>query len=187
MKPSAAIFALAFIAMAAVAQETAQPVGGPGKPSTYQLKNKSSFTTIAGTRAPFIPIGWVKKEGAIVVVQKANIDEGGFRVTSILLGNPSLAVVNGKSYEEGQFLRMPRGGPQIRIRVYRITDGQVWLQYEDKLFAVPLKRPEIGERKVEEPLLSEERDMVPMPTPPAGMTPVPGATPAPVPPVPKLR
>ena len=108
--------------------------------ATYQLKTKSRFAAPEGTRAPFVPIGWVKTAGQVVAVHAANVDESAFRLTSVLLGNPALAVINGRSYEEGQFLRLPRGSAQLRIRVYRIADGQVWLQYEDKVFAVQLKR-----------------------------------------------
>lgn len=169
MNPRAAIIAFVVAAASVHSQEAAKPAAPAGQ---YQLKAKSSFTA-PSARAPFIPIGWVKKDGPVVMVQRATLDETAFRVTSILLGNPALAVINGKSYEEGQFLRMPRNGPQLRIRVYRITDGKVWLQYEDKLFTVPLKRPEIGERKIEEPLLNEDREVVPMPDKPSAATPAP--------------
>ena len=37
------------------------------------------------------------------------LDEKNFAVTSILTGNPSLAVINGRSYAEGDVLRMPKG------------------------------------------------------------------------------
>jgi hypothetical protein len=159
-------------APAATAEAT--PAASTPRPAKrYELKNRSSFDVAENARAPFLPIGWVKPQGSISapVVQQANIDASGFRLTSILIGNPSLAVINGRSYEEGQFLRLPRGGPQVRIRLYRIGDGQVWLQIDDKLHAVPLKRPELGERKVEEQLLSEEREIVPQ-------VPAPAATPA---------
>ena len=136
----------------------------------YELKNKSSFSLVAGTRAPFWPIGWVKrKSGAPVEVvnsgAKLAFDAKNFNVTSILLGPPALAVVNGRAYEEGQFLRTPRvagaaksAASAPRIRVYRITDGQVWLQWEDHIINVALKRPELNDRKIEEELLNEDRD-----------------------------
>lgn len=171
-----AILVLTLAAATASAQDappTTPPAATP--PAKYQLKTKSSFPAAEGARAPFIPIGWVRKDGPVIVVQQTTrIDESAFRVTSILLGNPALAVINGRSYEEGQFLRMPRGS-QVRIRVYRITDGQVWLQHDDKLFSTPLKRPELGDRKTEELLLNEDREVVPMPMP----APAPAPTPAP--------
>ena len=152
--------------------DEAKPVPAP----PFELKNKSTFAVPRNVRAPFIPIGWVKPEGPKSVNQKVTLDESAFRVTSILLGNPSLAVINGRSYEEGQYLRLPRGST-LRIRVFRIGDGQVWLQYEDKSFAVPLKRPELGERRPEETLLNEEREVAPLPM----TTPVPAPVPPPGP------
>ncbi len=178
MKTLAATILLVIAALPASAQEADKPAAAPAQ---YHLKNKSSFAAPEKARAPLLPIGWVKKEvGSVeVVVTKENFSVDAFRVTSILLGNPALAVINGKSYEEGQFLRMPRGSAALRVRVYRIDDGQVWLQYESKLYPSPLRRLEMNERKPEEqPLLSEDRDVVPMPAPapapaPAKPTPTP--------------
>lgn len=175
------LFALPLFAfaVAALGQEEAKPddatakssLGSPApadKPATphkrYELKNKSSFNVAENVRSPFLPIGWVKRgEATAPVVDQTTVDASGFRLTSILIGNPSMAVINGRSYEEGQFLRMPRGGPQVLIRLYRIGDGQVWLQSGGQVFPVPLKRPELSERKIEEQLLNEERDIVPVP------------------------
>ncbi|MEQ1860119.1 MAG: hypothetical protein ABMA13_09300 [Chthoniobacteraceae bacterium] len=175
MKRLPLILALFACAAATRGGDAVAPAETPKPVSTYQLNTKSRFAVAESARAPFVPIGWVKSAGQTVVVQAANVDESAFRLTSILLGNPALAVINGRSYEEGQFLRLPRGSAQLRIRLYRITDGQVWLQYEDKLFAVQLKRPELGDRRSEQTLLlNEDRDVVP---------PAPPATPVPAPPV----
>lgn len=143
----------------------AKPAEPAAKPPRYELKTKSTFDVSESMRAPFLPIGWVKPAPNTPVIQQqqqVTLDPTGFRLTSLLLGNPSLAVINGRSYEEGQFLRLPRTGPQVRVQLYRIGDGQVWLKMDDKLFIVPLKRPELGERKPDETLLNEERDAVPM-------------------------
>lgn len=191
MKPLAAFIAFASLSGIAFAQQPAPPAAGappaaatpapaaaaPKEP--YLLKTKSNFQVPEGMRAPYIPIGWVKKDiaGVVTVQPTSRPDESSFRVTSILLGNPSLALINGRSYEEGQFLRMPRGST-VRVRVYRITDGQVWLQHETNLFAVPLKRAELNEARPAETLLNEDRDIVPMPALPAPV-PAPAATPAP--------
>jgi len=176
MKRLATLIASLSLSGFALAQQAAPPAAAtpaaPAAPAAapkerYQLKTKSGFSVPEGSRAPYIPIGWVKKDGPIMVVaQTARVDESGFRVTSILLGNPSLALINGRSYEEGQFLRMPRGST-VRVRVYRIIDGQVWLQHENSLFSVPLKRPELNEARPAEQLLNEDRDVVPMPNLPA--------------------
>jgi hypothetical protein len=143
----------------------------------YQLKNRSAFncpTTV--TRAPFWPIGWVpQSKGAVTAstqsAPKVALDAGMFRVTSILLGTGatgSLAVINGRAYSEGEFIKMPRvaaavstatgkaTNPATRIRVMRITDGTVLLQRDDQTITLTLQRPELAQRKPEEPLLDEE-------------------------------
>ncbi len=146
-----------------------RPVAAPGKapvvevprtdPGQYELKNKSSFTASTDSRAPFWPIGWVKsKRGTPQAPQgpRNTLDERSFNVTSILLGEPPLAIVNGRTYGEGEFLRMPKGNA-MRIRVQRIGDGMVTLQYEEQMLAVPLRRPELQDKKTDVELLNAEK------------------------------
>ncbi len=172
-------------AKAEAAPAKAEPAAEP-----YQLKNRSSFSCAGeGTRAPFWPIGWVHRKGvssvvAAVVPVKSTLDEKSFHVTSILLGSgatPSLAVINGRAYSEGEFLKMPRGtapaapvaapvapgtaaapatpaAPVVaRIRVQRISDGSVVLQRADETITVSMQRQELAAKKAEEPLLDDER------------------------------
>jgi hypothetical protein len=163
------ILAVVGFAPWALAAESTKPVvpqkSAPALPlrsvPTFELKNKSSFTLAGGTRNPFLPIGW---KGAAVVVQpvtkKPLTTADAFRVTSILVGSPSLAVINGRSYEEGQMIRMgkvdPKAKPgtssQPRVKLYRIGDGAVQIQVEDQMITVPLKRGELNEIQPE-PLL----------------------------------
>ena len=97
--------------------------------------------------------------------KKVEIHDEMFRVTSILLGNPSMAVINGRSYEEGQFIRMPKAAAaQIRPRLYRIGDGQVLIQVQNQFVPVPLRRPELNEVKRDAELFNEEKDD-PLPVP----------------------
>jgi len=146
-------------------------------PEPYQLKNRSSFACDAGdARAPFWPIGWVHQKGVSSTVNrpdapKETLDPKNFRVTSILLGSgaaTSLAVINGRAYSEGEFLKMPRitalaavpvpGAPvPARTRVQRIGDGFVILQRESLAVTVPLYRAEAALKKIEDTLLDEER------------------------------
>jgi hypothetical protein len=134
----------------------------------YELKNKSKFGAAdPSARAPFWPIGWVKRpKGAAPLVAapvapKVLVDEKAFKVTSILIGSgttPSLAVINGRAYSEGEFLRMPKGtNPPVRIRVQRINDGTVILQNADQVLVAALARPELSEKKSEELLLDPDR------------------------------
>src|SRR5688572_22292617 len=143
-----------------------EPAPAP-KPPPYELKHKSSFTTLGeNDRAPFWPIGFSKRkvvatptETTRVAVEgpKVVLEEKNFKVTSILLGNPSLAIINGRTYSEGEFLRMPRPAAATaatatpiplgaRVRLYRINDGSVVLQNQDQLLTVTLARPELVQR-----------------------------------------
>ena len=91
----------------------------------YELKKRSTFALAETTRPPFWPIGYVKQtgvqtQGPVVSSQpKAVLDERSFSVTSILLGHPSLAVINGRSYSEGETVRMPRGSARSATRPAR--------------------------------------------------------------------
>jgi hypothetical protein len=142
----------------------------PAKPGTvapYELKNRSSFSDGgANSRAPFWPIGWVKRSGPthapVVAVPRVLLDEKSFKVTSILLGSgttPSLAVINGRAYSEGEFLRMPKGSPMppLRVRVQRINDGTVILQNADQTLVASLVRPELSNKRPEELVLDPDR------------------------------
>lgn len=138
-----------------VKQEESAPVG------IYKLKNRSAFSS-QSSRTPFWPIGHVKRQKN----QQAVVANAGprpkfspemFSVTSIVLGNPSLAIINGRHYGEGEFLRFGRSSRTLaansayRIQVTRITDGGVTLQSSDgETVNVPLRRPELNERKPDE-------------------------------------
>ena len=127
-----------------------------GAGSKYDLQKKSTFTLAAERRAPFWPIGWVKRKHEvrteITQAPKAKLDENAFAVTSIMLGNPSLAVINARAYSEGEFIRMPKGSPPMKVRVQQIADGTVSLNYEQQTFVVTLKRPELAQHRVEDQL-----------------------------------
>ena len=137
----------------------AKPQADGGK---YELQKKSTFTLAADRRAPFWPIGWVKRGNqapAEITKQapKAKLDESAFTVTSIMLGNPSLAVINARAYSEGEFIRMPKGSAPMKVRVQQIGDGAVSLNYENQTFTVTLKRQELAMRKAEPDLLDQDR------------------------------
>lgn len=127
----------------------------------YELKNRSSFTIQPAARPPFWPIGWVRRDtnGAPVAVAGVAqaLDEKSFLVTSILVGNPSLAVINGRAYMEGEFVRLPKSAGAVRVRVQRIADGTVQLQTPVQMITAPLRRAELGAKKIEGELLNDER------------------------------
>jgi len=144
------------------------------KAPAYVLKNKSNFSAVnEDLRAPFWPIGWVKRKpmqasasaAQVVEAPKVLFDEKNFKVTSILLGNPSLAIINGRTYGEGESLRAT-GAPGVtaaaipqsaRVRVYRINDGSVILQNQEQMITIALQRPELIQRSNVEQLLNEDR------------------------------
>ena len=149
------------------AQPATKPEATPSTGATppaplgkFEVKSKSSFNVPLNTRDPFWPIGWTKRAGAapqLTQAPKATIDESAFSVTSILVGQPSLAVVNGRAYSEGEMVRPPKGSPPLRIRVQRISDGSVTLQAEDQMLVVALRRPELTAKKAEREVLNDER------------------------------
>jgi len=150
--------------------EDAVPLKKSATVPPYELQKRSTFTVPAeAARAPFWPIGWVKRQAgapvqsqAVAAVPKVTLDEKSFRVTSILLGTgttPSLAVINGRAYSEGEFLRMPKGGaiPPLKVRVQRINDGHVILQNADQILVASLLRPELSTKRADETLLDPDR------------------------------
>lgn len=151
-------------------QAAEEPPAAPG----YQLKNRSSFTASDETRAPFWPIGWTKRathaassSADAPVAAKSTIDPNNFKITSILLGSPSLAVINGRAYEEGEYLKNPRskdGTPApagqaapLRIRVQQITDSAVVLQSGEEQATVRFNRPGFAAKGPVRDLLLEDR------------------------------
>jgi hypothetical protein len=139
----------------------------------YELKAKSSFQLNDETRPPFWPIGWVKRvrnaaQSAAVPEVRQELTAEAFSVTSVLLGNPSLAVINGRAYGEGETVRMPRAaaekgaptkGRGPRVRVKRILDGRVLLESSDgQTVEVAIRRGKLTEPKAGNPLLNDEEE-----------------------------
>ena len=161
-------FVLTLLAGAVVLRAEDSKPPAPADPP-YELKNRSAFIAPSEVpRAPFWPIGWVKRQAAAPNQPLApepvatTLDEKFFKVTSILLNTgttPSLAVINQRAYSEGEFIRMPKtpGVAPVRVRVMRITDGAVTLQHADQVFIAQLQRPELLDKKPEELLLDPNR------------------------------
>ena len=165
---SPALYAVRPAPAAPAVPATPAPTAAPTTPPPpYELKKRSVFTAVnPDARAPFWPIGWVKRQAsattqAAPVLPKVMLDEKSFKVTSILIGSgttPSLAVINGRAYSEGEYLRMPKGGtPPARVRVQRINDGNVTLQNGDQTLVATLYRPELSSPKPEELILDRDR------------------------------
>ena len=138
----------------------AQDAAGKPSPSGLPIKNKSVFNADPKMHNPFWPIGWAKKgpvavaapvEAAPVIVLKPEM----FNVSTIMLGSPAIAVINGREYEEGQTLRQeepkaatagrgtesaPSLPPSAKVQVVRILDGAVVLRCGESQVSVELKR-----------------------------------------------
>ena len=140
----------------------------------YHLKKRSTFEAPEQARTPFWPIGWSPSSGTPGLPEAPRagfvLDPDKFAVTSILIGIHSLAVISGRTYGEGENLRNPRAKSAsaagavliptgVKVRVQRITDGEVTLQTGTQSVNVPLRRPQLSERKEpeEDILMQDER------------------------------
>lgn len=128
----------------------------PDKVKRYELKNRSTFGTSEDARIPFWPIGFQRpgKGGGTVAAQvlaapKIQLEPRHFTVTSILLGNPALATINGRSFGEGEVLPVISGSERLHVVVNRIGDGIVTLGYEGREIQVPMHRPELGSKQAQ--------------------------------------
>ena len=154
MKPAPLFFTIAAVASVFSASVRAESE----KPKGYELKNRSSFHTDEDSRIPFWPIGFVrpkiKPDGTttapVAATSRIQLEPGSFSVTSILLGNPALATINGRSFEEGELLPVIYGTERLRVVVRAVRDGGVTLEYEGQQIVVPMKRPELGQKQAQE-------------------------------------
>lgn len=148
--------------------------GDEAAPETagYHLKNRSTFSSPETTRPPFWPVGWTKQmastpaAAAEAPAAAGPLDPDQFSVTSILLGSPSLALINGQSYAVGERIRPARRSSKDKdkdakalpanavVYVRKISDGYVMLQSSNQVLSVPLKRPTLSEHKPEDDLPS---------------------------------
>ena len=111
----------------------------------FPLKNRSTFAADDGKHNPFWPIGWAKTAVATSApaVPAPLVKPGDFVVTSILLNQPPIAVINGKEMVEGEVVAMNFGGQKVNVQLAAVQDGQVVLRYRDQNLVVPLRRREI--------------------------------------------
>lgn len=154
MKQAALLFTIAAASVALSSTAQAETEGSKG----YQLKNRSTFHVDSDARIPFWPIGFerpkMKADGTVaapvLATPKIQLEPGNFSVTSILSGNPALATINGRSFEEGELLPVMYGAERLRVVVRAIRDGGVTLDYEGHQIFVPMKRPELGSKRSEQ-------------------------------------
>ena len=109
-------------------------------------KHQSVFLASPSDHNPFWPIGWIKPEtdnsstaqGVAPVVPHA----ADFLVTTIMLNEPPLAVINGKEMAEGEVATMPVNGQPTTVQLVAVQDGQVVIRWQNQNIVVPLHRNE---------------------------------------------
>lgn len=151
--PAAPVVATDSAAPAVTTDATAPAAPAP-KLGPYELKNRSQFTLNREARAPFWPIGWTKSmatdpnvprvtKGVLASKKKFEIQPQHFSVTSVLVGRPALATINGRSFAEGEVLPVIAGNERLRVVLKAVRDGGVWLEHGATQIYVPIRRAEV--------------------------------------------
>ncbi len=112
-----------------------------------QLERRSESDISPAQRNPFWPVGWAKKEvnaaapsGAVEnVIDTSFLVPSRFAVSSISIGKFPLAVINGKTYGEGDLIAVNNGANRVNVQVVSIRDGKVKLRYADKTIETSIK------------------------------------------------
>jgi|GEM_PF-3568709 len=132
------------------AAEETNTEGASDKILPYELKSRSEFTIDPKARVPFWRIGWEKPDP-----RKPNKDpdpnpnhnpppddipKGTFKVTSIMIGPPSIAIINGRSVEEGEYITLRRGEDKQRVLIQQILAEGVYFEINQVKTWVPIYR-----------------------------------------------
>jgi hypothetical protein len=122
----------------------AAPVTQAAPSSIYSPKTRSVFTASANQHNPFWPIGWVKIESESATDSSAPLvpHAEDFLVTTILLNEPPMAVINGKEMAEGEVAALPVEGQNVVVQLMAVQDGRVILRWENQNLVVPIHREE---------------------------------------------
>jgi len=110
----------------------------------YAPARKSLFTAAAADHNPFWPIGWVNLENLSASSATAPVipHSEDFTVTSILLNEPPMAVINGKEMAEGEIAAINLNGQQVMVQLIAVQDGRVILRWQNQNILVSLRRNE---------------------------------------------
>jgi len=113
----------------------------------YDLESKSHFSQKNFERNPFIPLN--HSAGVQDNKQKKfSIKKSDFKISSIMGGNPPIAVINGKIYSQGEVYRYDTGGITIPFTVVKITSTSVTFAFKEKRFTVKIKRQVSVNKKI---------------------------------------
>lgn len=120
------LLSAAILAGSAFAEEKAAP---PAPKPGYTPAAKSAFNIKGITRNPFEPIGFVPGVADAIKVDIPVVTPDMFKVSSIIVGSPGVAVINGKDFAEGEFVPVP--GQQTKVQLIKVSDGQITLRHPD--------------------------------------------------------
>ena len=127
----------------ASATNTAPAVDTTSNPQpVYTPKIKSVFTGNVNAHNPFWPIGWVKTAEETSDTASVTPKSDDFMVTTILLNDPPMAVINGKDMAEGEVASLPVDGQDVTVQLLAVKDGQVILRWQNQSITVPIHRDE---------------------------------------------
>jgi len=112
--------------------------------SEYAPKSKSVFTGSANEHNPFWPIGWIKTENYSTSDTAPYVPRAeDFSVTTIMLNEPPMAVINGKDMAEGEIASLNVGGQPVVVQLMAVQDGRVTLRWQNQSITVGIHRNEI--------------------------------------------
>jgi len=136
---------------ASIKADTAATTGtaGTAGATEYAPKTKSVFRGTMNERNPFWPIGWVKvdsgtsTDNAPAPVVPHSED---FSVSTIMLNEPPMAVINGKDMAEGEVATLNVNGQPVMVQLMAVQDGRVILRWQNQNLIVPIHRDEVLSR-----------------------------------------
>ncbi len=125
------IIALGFVSLAGslCAQEATEESAAASPASgRFLASTLSTFAVERTARNPFFPIGFVPSTSeapAVVADLPPELPPDAIRVTSILMGDLPLAVINGREYARGEALVVTVENQQVDVLILEIGDGYI--------------------------------------------------------------
>ncbi len=108
-------------------------------PAGYTPPSTSAFEGEKDGRNPFWPIGWEPTEEVVQEVKRERIPfvpSQHFKISSTLMGQVPLAIINGKSFAPGELVPIQFNGRDLLFKVEKVKDRAVVLSIKGKEFEV---------------------------------------------------
>jgi hypothetical protein len=137
MKAISSAVILSLVALPALAE--------PSSKKVFELQRTSTFEPGSMERNPFWPIGWRKEETRTSAPQVSapvivlDLPANHFTVSSILIGTPRMAVLNGREYAEGEMITTRIDGQPTKMKLKTVGDGFVIVEYRGKEYRFDLR------------------------------------------------